>query len=448
MTKAFLNFGNLPKNYSRRFPGNARFGSAAYKTDGELAAEKKAFIDEMLGKVNEELKTRKFVSSDDIKAAFETRMNETFKDVPLDAIRELAKVGEDGKPAVMAILSKQGADLLELQNRGLGYKDKLSIRTQLTEWRNANKAALESIASGNKADLTALELRVASPMTPANTYNSSAYLPVPEFQPGAYDIVRPQPTFWDYLSKGSTSSAAYVFVNKKNPLGAAGFIGPGVAKPGVSFEIDTQISNAKKIAANEKVAIELLQDIEGFASWVEQELTYQVMQKASLTLMSGTLSATVPAGIQTLSTTFTETGIETTSPNNWDCLIACVAQLRHGNLVGAVTAFVNPIDYANMKLTKAVSQGQPFIAPDPGVKIVEDNNIPVGYVQVAILQYYKVLIYKGFTITYGWENDDFTKNLITVIGEMRIHQMFSDNFTGAFIYDTFANIKTAITAAP
>ncbi len=116
--------------------------------------------------------------------------------------------------------------------------------------------------------------------------------------------------------------------------------------------------------------------------------------------------------------------------------------------MGAVTAFVNPIDYANMVMTKAVSQGQLFIAGETGANVIEDNNIPVGYVQVALLDYYKVLIYKDLTITYGVENDDFTKNLITAVGEMRIHQFFSENHTGAFIYDTFANIKAAITPAP
>ena len=77
--------------------------------------------------------------------------------------------------------------------------------------------------------------------------------------------------------------------------------------------------------------------------------------------------------------------------------------------------------------------------------VVEDNNIPVGYVQVALLDYYKVSVYKEFQLTWGWENDDFTKNLVTAVAEMRIHQWFSENHTGAFIYDTFDNIKTAIT---
>lgn len=323
-----------------------------------------------------------------------------------------------------------------------------NLKGSIKEWINENKTALANIKAGQKADLTALVVKVASPMTPANTYNGSAYLPQPEFAAGATEIVRVQPTFWDYIRKGATSSAAYVWVNKKNPLGAAGFIGPGVAKPGISFEIATEISNAKKVAVSEKCATELLQDIEGMASWIEQEIAYQLKQKVNTTLMTGVNSSTVPAGIQTISVPYSLTTVETTNPNHWDAIRACVAQLRSGNLMGPVTAFMNPVDYANMVLTKAQSQGQLFVPAETGATIVEDNNVPVGYVQVALLDYYKVLIYKDFALSFGWENDDFTKNLVTTLGEMRIHQFFSENHTGAFIYDTFANIETAITAAP
>jgi hypothetical protein len=162
-------------------------------------------------------------------------------------------------------------------------------------------------------------------------------------------------------------------------------------------------------------------------------------------LMTGTASSTVPAGIQTISTTYSLTTVKTANPNNYDAVRACVAQLRSGNLQGVVTTFMNPIDYANMVLTKATSQGQVFVPAETGSIIVEDNNIPVGYIQVALLDYYKVLIYKDFFVNVGWENDDFTKNLVTTIAEMRIHQFFSENHTGAFIYDTLSNIKTAIT---
>jgi HK97 family phage major capsid protein len=346
-------------------------------------------------------------------------------------------------------IGKANAAIEALKESGkIGEDRPQSVAAQLKVWAKQNETAIKHIRLGQKADLTPLTLKLNSPMTPSNTYNLSAYLPQPEFAPGATEIVRVEPTLWNTLKKGRTGAAAYVWVNKKNPEGAAGFIGPGVAKPGVSFEIATEISNAKKIAVSEKCATELLEDIEGMASWIEQEIKYQLDAKLNTELMTGTVSSTVPAGIQTLSVAYSLTTVKTASPNNWDALIAAVAQLRSGNLKGPVTAFVNPIDYANMILTKATSQGQLFVPAQTGVTIVEDNNVAVGFVQVALLDYYKVLIYKDFQITFGWENDDFTKNLVTAIGEMRIHQFFSENHTGAFIYDELADIKAAIDEAP
>lgn len=342
------------------------------------------------------------------------------------------------------VISKNEIEIEALKAKP-SISDMNDMRSQLKSWMETNKGAIELIKSGHSVPLTPMTVKLNSPMTPTNTYNSSAYIPTPEIQSGATEIVRVQPTLWDYIKKGRTGSASYVWVNKKNPEGAAGFIAPGVAKPGVSFEVASEISNAKKIAASEKCATELLEDIDGMMSWIEQEIAYQLKYELNQKLMSGTASATVPAGIQTISVAYSLTTVKTTNPNRWDAIRACVAQLRSGNLQGPVTAFVNPVDYANMVLTKAQSQGQLFIPAETGAAIVEDNNVPVGYVQIALLDYYKVLIYKDFSLTWGWENEDFTKNLVTAIGEMRIHQFFSENHTGAFIYDTFDNITTALT---
>lgn len=425
-----------------------KFYDAGAGGAGGGAGEKAALLAEIRTMISTGLETR--ASKAEIDAAIGEKMKE-FKDLSIEQLRSMT----DEKTGVMAILKAQGLAIAELENRSKGNDAPKTVREQILEWRKVNELALRSIKDGKKAELTPLEIRVNSPMTPSNTYNGSAYLPRPEFEGGANDIVRVAPTFWDYLKKGRTGSAAYVWVNKKNPLGAAGFIGPGVAKPGVSFELATEISNAKKIAATEKIALELLDDIEGFSSFVEDELRYQVRAKVNTTLMTGVSSTTVPAGIQTLSVPYSLTTIQTDNPNFMDCIRACVAQLRSGNLVGAATAFINPIDAANMDLTKANTSGvyllPPFVTADGrsigGATVVEDNNVAVGYVQVALLDYYKIKIYKDFAITMGWENDDFTKNLVTIIGEMRLHQIFSENFNGAFIYDSFADIQAAIAAA-
>lgn len=423
-----------------------------------LTVEEQKVKDDILAsiksQVDGQLQTR--AKPEDIKSAIDAAMK-TFDGIDLDGLRSMLKADT----GVMKVLVDMGKKMTELEEKA-GKKDdavNLSVRGQVEAWMKEHKDVINKVKNKGRDGLPELELRVASPMTPANTYNGSAYLPQPQFEAGIHEIRRIKPTFWDYLTKGRTSSAAYVWVNKKNPLGAAGFIGPGVAKPGVSFEIETEISNAKKIAVSEKVAIELLDDIDGMTSWITNELAYQLKAKLNTTLMTGTLSSTVPAGVQTFSDTYHTLGISTTNPNNFDVIRAVVAQLRLGFFGGPsdgpIVFFINPVDAANMDLTKADDSGVYMLPPFStangqvvaGATIVEDNNIDAGYFQAGLMDLFKLLIYKDFTITWGLEMDDFTKNLRTAIAEMRVHSFHSDVDAAGFIYDTFANVKTEITAS-
>lgn len=477
MTKAYLHLPKqrmsfLPRMASRRFPAASMH--AAYRSEGGSGDDD----DDPDGKKREELlaKFQKMIDTSlDTRATKEElkkiseEQKEALKDIPLDAIRALV----DDKTGVMPKLINQGLEIQRLQTR-LAKSDEeknkdMSTRGQIKSWLESRVSDDENdptkvsdlvlkIRSGKRGvELPPLQLRaVASPML-VSTVNSgsSPFIGSYAVEPGINELVRPQPVFWDYITKGRTNAATYYWINKANPQGAAAFIGPGVAKPGISFTMVVESSNAKKIADSAKASTELLQDIDGMATFIEQELRYQVMIQVNSALMSGVSSSTSPAGIQTLSGTYTTTTIKTTNPNDMDAIRAVVGQMRSGWLNGPITVFINSIDAANMDLTKASTSGvymlPPFVTSNGrtigGATIVEDNNVPVGYIQAAMLQYYRILIYQDFTVMWGWENDDFTKNLVTAIGEMRLHQFFNDQYTGAFVYDTFANVKTAITAA-
>lgn len=407
-------------------------------------------IKDLLGKVKtqtEEMISKKgFITKEDQKEIEEKI--KALEGIDAEGLKSLL----NSDKGIMSIVQKMGAEITALKESGSNRNEDLSIRGQVAAWQLKHKDIIAKIKAGNKMDIPEFEFKAPnSPMTPSNTYNGSAYLPKPQFEAGVHEIRRVQPTFWDYLTKGRTSQAAYVWVNKTDAQGSAAFIGPGVAKPPVSFELTTEISNAKKIAASEKIAIELLDDIEGMTSFIENELRYKVLARLNTTLMTGVLSSTVPAGIQTISVGYTLSGVQAENPNNFDAIRAAVAQLRTGFFYGPITVFVNPVDAANMDLTKStdgVYLLPPFSTANgqtvAGATIVEDNNVAVGFFQAAVLDLFKVLIYKDFRIAWGWENDDFTKNLVTVIGEVRLHSFHSNNDAGAFIYDSFEDVKAAI----
>lgn len=473
MTKAYLNLPKqhisyAPKINSRRFPA-MRFG--AYKSDGgdgkdpndPDGSKREELLNLFQEKIDKALETR--ATKEELKKISDEQ-KEGLKGISLDALRAMV----DDKTGAMAKLIEQGLEIQRLQTRlDKSNNEKpqdMSTRGQIRSWLESRATEDEddkttvadlvrsAVVHRKRVEIPPLQLRaVASPMTVA-TVNSgnAAFIGSYQVEPGINELVRAKPVFWDYITKGRTNAATYYWINKANPQGAAAFIGPGVAKPGISFSLVQESSVAKKIADSAKTTTELLQDIDGMATFIEQELRYQVMIKVNSVLMTSAGSSTEPTGIQNLSTTYTLTSVHTSNPNYMDAIRAAVAQLRSGWLQGAITVFINSIDAANMDLAKASDSGvyllPPFVTSDGrnigGATIVEDNNVPVGYFQAAMLQYYRILIYQDFTVSWGWENDDFTKNLLTAVGEMRLHQFFNDQYSGAFIYDTFANVQAAL----
>jgi hypothetical protein len=448
------NIGELSLKMPQR---RTRFGFACYKSDAganDDPDKKQELLDTIKAQVQEQVKNK--MDKPAVEEYVRSQM-EVFKDLPNDFLRGLA----DPKTGVIAKLTALGSELEEIKRTRNAEEKPKTLKEIITEWHTANKDNIRALRDGDQSKVNTLkpmDIRAAaSPMTVATVNaGASVYIPRPFIEAGINDILRNPPTFWDSIRKGRTNSETYVWVNKVNPQGAAAFIGPGVLKPGVSFALATEVSHAKKIAVSAKAATELLDDIDGIVDMIEGEMRYALFHELNSKLMTGVASSTVPAGIQTLSTTYTLTTLKTPNPNYMDAIRALVAQLRSGLLTGRVVVYINPIDAASMDLTKATTSGTyllpPFVTADgriiAGASIVEDINVTVGNVQAALIDYYQIKIYKDFAISQGWENDDFTRNLVTWVAEMRLHQMFNSAYTGAFIYDTFANITAALTPAP
>jgi len=421
-----------------------------------LTGDNLAFVEDLEKRISTITdKELKELLGEDLKIAVREAKEQMKRFEALDenAVNTLKEMlGADDK-GVRSILLKQGEMITKLQQNLALTEERQDIRGQVKDWQTRNKALIDKIKNGESTSLPAFELRAAnSPMTPSNTISDTITInPANAIRQGApvFDIRRVEPTFWDYIPKGRTGLETYPWVNKKVPAdsGEAAFIAPGVAKPGISFTFEVEKSNAKKVAVSMKMATELLEDIDGMTSYVQAELAYNLKNKVNQVLMTGTLSATSPAGVQTFSLGFTTSGLSVKNPNNWDCARAVIAQMRKALIGGQIIIFMNPIDTANMDMEKAVSQGQYLgtnSRPIPGGTIVEDYNVPVGYLQALSLDALKTLIYKDFVITFGWENDDFTKNLVTVVAEMRIHSFHSENDAAAFVYDDLADIKSQI----
>lgn len=332
----------------------------------------------------------------------------------------------------------------------------LSLRDQIQAWKDANQDVIDLVRTGQEQrNIPTLEIRAVADMTAAKlNAGGSAFFPNPGIQPGIVDLVRTQPTFWNRLEKLRTNSNPLVWTNKVNKEGEANFIGEGVLKPQVSWEFATQTSTPKKVAERIRISTEMLNDVPGMESIIRGEMTYGIEKHANDAVLTATASATDPAGITTLASGFTLTTIEAgAAPTYTDAIRAAIAQLQSLNFTDNLAAFVNPIDAANMDLSKSSTDGHyllpPFVSATgmmvSGVPVYVDNNIAVGNLLIGDLTKYKIWMYENLTVRFGLDGNDFSENMVTVIAEMRFHQTFSTNHTGAFIYEDFATIQAAIT---
>ena len=350
-------------------------------------------------------------------------------------------------------LEKQGLEIVALKESGSKQQVFKSFEDQIKD-QIKEKSLVDAIkeAPGQKLKL---ELKAANvPITTANAVNpASSYIPMPTMDSGWDRAPRNARFLRQYASVASTSSPLHVWAEKYNEQGDAEFIGEGELKPMISFQIRTRDSKAKKIAVGAKFTTETLQDIPNFVAELKSEILEVVDIKEEAGLLNGDGLGDNLLGVIQQATTYVLVTVLTTGANNFDAIKAAITQLFTLNQIPNVV-FVNPIDKANMELTKA-SDGHyilpPFSTADgtiiSGVRVVESNEVAVGRFLLGDWTKLNIRDYISFEITLGWENDDFTKNLITVLGEKRLMSYIKEHQKTAFIYGDFATIKAAIEEA-
>jgi len=374
----------------------------------------------------------------------------------------------EGENSLKSILKRQGEVITSLKELGASGNNRIkSIREELKTFFNdpVNKAKIQQFKRGeikafgaevnttNGQMMAGIQLKAASTMTVAS--NDTQFVPGVQVLPGLVELTRNRPFIESFANVSTTNRPRLVWTEKYNPQGQAAFIGEGTVKPLISFGWRIRESYAKKVADKIKVSTEALDDIDWMAAEIETELKYQVDIRVDISLLTGvgdgTNTATDLQGLVSAIGGFVLTAVNTKVPNNFDVGRASYAQIVSLNFT-PTHWFINPIDSANMDLVKDAN-GRPLAVEyrDPTGKIiklipVETNQISVGYFLMGDMTRFKIANYQPFSIYYGWVNDDFEKNLVTIIGERRLHAYVASNDFGAFVYAKFADVKTAITA--
>lgn len=248
------------------------------------------------------------------------------------------------------------------------------------------------------------------------------------------------------------STTSVVYAEMKNVTGDAEWVPEGGLKPSMKAELDTKTVNVGKVALLATITEEIMSDIPQFEAEIRNEIINKIDAVEEDGILNGDGTSGKIKGVAADFPAFSLTGLEVESPNMYDAIVACYTQITStSNMSYSPNGILmNPVDYANMQLTKNANGDyiRPFRVGDElitGLRVIPDGNRPVGNFIMGDFGYLYIRDYSVLRIDFGWNNDDFSHDRITMRGEKRLLAYVKSQYKTAFVADTFDNVITAIT---
>lgn len=262
--------------------------------------------------------------------------------------------------------------------------------------------------------------------------------------PGVVELPRRQMTIRALLAQGNMDSQGIEYLREHSQTDSAAPVAEGASKPQSDFRLELVTTSAKVIAHTMKVSRQALSDISMLRSMIDSRLTYNLDLVEENQILNGDGTGQNLLGIIPQATAYVSplSGADTQSIDKVRLMVlqASLALLPADGIV------LNPADWAWIELLKD-SQGRYIIGNPQGTLGATLWGLPV--VPSMAMQIDKVLVGAfrtgaqifdrwNTTIEAGYENDDFTKNLVTILGEKRL--ALATYRPGAFIYGDFGRI--------
>ena len=363
----------------------------------------------------------------------------------MSKIKDLETKGEE-VTALKASIEEVILRVLDLENKGVPANVAQTLETLLAEKAEDLKAMKD-----NSSGSVRIAFKAAGTM--ALSTNVTCQIPQAERETGITRIVRRNPFILELVNVGSIMSNVWEWVEQKNADGGAAMTAEGAAKSQADFDLVLASATVKKVTAYIKVTKEMLDDVALMRSEIDQELTELINLQIDEQLLSGAGSGNNLTGIITNATAWAAGAfaLSIPTPTKWDVLRTAINQVRV-NLFEPTYIVMHPTDVTSMELSKD-STGQyimpPFAAVDgsivSGIRVVANTGVTIDKFLVGDFNKAGVRFREGLTINVGYENDDFTKNLVTILAEARLVQRVKSNHYGAFVYGDFSDAVTALT---
>lgn len=307
--------------------------------------------------------------------------------------------------------------------------------SQLIGTKAADLAALKDQRSGR----VAMHYKAAITSATANAAGSAGSLVVPQRDQLA-GMPKRRLTIRDLLTVIPVESGAIEYPKQKLRTNNSAVVAEGAQKPSSELQYDLQSVPIRTIAHFVKASRQILDDAPQLQGEIDGELIYGLALTEEAELLTGDGTGQHLNGMVTQATAYSAAmALADLTAIDVIGLAILQASLTDVEPDGII---VHPADWWAIRLSKT-SDGK-YLFGDPGVAVTPSLfGLPLVPTKAMTLRKFMVGAFKAQTlydrwearVEVGFENDDFTKNMVTILGEERIG--FAAKVPQALIYGDF-----------
>tara|TARA_R110000772_G_scaffold188838_4_gene299940 strand:- start:2702 stop:3949 length:1248 start_codon:yes stop_codon:yes gene_type:complete len=396
-----------------------------------------------------------------IGTSMDDKLKEAFKELDPRVLKEINDNSAELKKSVDSLeqlnkdlkdAQKNQSDEIENLRKELNSKGgaDTTLRGEVKRLLTENADYLKVLKDTNSKENLRMTTKAVGNMLVST--NVGAGVIQAEREAGITRVVRRQPFIVSLVNTGTISSNLWEWVQQANPEGDAAMTAEGAKKAQADFDLVLASAQVRKVTAFIKVSKEMLDDVALIEAEINQELTELINLKIDAQLLSGDGTGQNLVGILENATAFAAGSFATTvnEANNADVLRVAINQINIA-LFQPNYIVMHPSNVTAMELEKA-SDGHyilpPFRSIDgtviKGIPVIENVGVTEGDFLVGDFTKSGVRFREGLVFDVGYENDDFTKNFVTILAEARLVHRVKSNHYPAFVTGNFATAKAAL----
>jgi HK97 family phage major capsid protein len=298
-----------------------------------------------------------------------------------------------------------------------------------------------------------LDVKAVGTMSITNNY-SGGTVALSQLEAGVTRIARRMPFLRQLVNASGTTSKYITYIQSSGQEGGADMTAEGALKSQADFNVVETSVAVKKVTAWIKVSKEMIADLPFMRNEIDNELMEIVELKLDSQILSGDGAGDNLVGILQNAVAWAagNFALAYVSPNEFDVLAVAIAQIQTG-LFNANYIVLHPEDAVKMQLNKTTTGEYTYamqyvdangVTRVKGIPVVENTGMTAGTFLVGDFTKSNLRIREDLNIQVGYVNDDFTKNLMTILCEARAVHYVKSNHYNAFVKGTFSTAKTAL----